>query len=139
MLFGLAACGPRMEFTPHSAMQAEAPRICQYAVEVFEGDVPILQEAEAVQLGKLEAGTTADAEDITTRAAEYGATHIFRVARQRQVVQSGGMVIGTGGPGFGTGMYVPSSHEETWTTYVLYRAPADRIPPQLRCPPPSPH
>lgn len=128
-----------MEFTPHSAMQVEQGRICQFAVEVFEGDVPILQEAEAQQLGKLEVGTGADREDVGSRAAEYGATHVFRVAQQRQMVQSGGMMVGTGGPGFSTGVMIPQTHEETWTTYVLYRAAPDRIPPQLRCPPPSPH
>ncbi len=126
-----------MEFTPHSAMQAQAPRVCQLAVEVFEGDVPVLQEAGAEQLGKLEvAGSEPDQEDIAERAAEHGATHMFRVARQRQLVQSGGMVIGTGGPGMSTGVFVPSTHEETYATYVLYRAPADRIPEALRCAPP---
>ena len=126
-----------MEFTPHSAMQAQSPRICGFAVEVFEGDVATLQQAGAEQLGKLEvSGTDPDPDDVAERAAAHGATHMLRVAKQRQIVSSGGMVIGTGGPGFSTGMFVPQTHEETYATYVLYRAPPDAMPAQLRCQPP---
>jgi hypothetical protein len=133
----LAACGPRMEFTPHSAMQAQSARVCQLAVEVFEGDLGTLQEAGAEQLGKLDvSGSDFDPEDVAERAAEHGATHMIRIARQRQLVSSGGMIIGTGGPGFSTGMYVPSTQEQTYSTYALYRAAPDRMPEQLRCAPP---
>src|SRR5258708_5696406 len=118
-----------MDFTPHSALQAQVPRACQLAVELFEGDMPTLQAAEAETLGKLEvAGSDFDQQDVAQRAAEYGATHMVRTARQRQIVQSGGMIVGTGGPGFSTGMYVPQTREETYATYVLYRAAPDRMP-----------
>ncbi len=126
-----------MEFRPHSAMQAETPRVCQLAVELFEGDLPALQAAEAETLGKLEvAGSDFDLEDVAQRAAEHGATHMIRIAHQRQIVQSGGMIIGTGAPGFSSGMMVPTTREETQATYVLYRAAPDRMPAQVRCAPP---
>ena len=124
-----------MDFTPHSALQLESSRICQSAIEVYEGDVALLQQAQATNLGKLEvSGSNYDPQDVADRAAELGATHLIRVAQQRQLVQSGGMVIGTGGPGFSTGMMVPTTTEETYATYVLYRADLDKMPPQLRCP-----
>lgn len=123
-----------MEFTPHSALQAESPRVCQEAVELFEGDAPTLTAAGAEKLGKLDvAGADFDPHDVAERAAEYGATHVVRVAQQKQLVQSGGMVVGTGGPGFATGMVIPTMHEETYATYVLYRVAPERMPAQLRC------
>jgi hypothetical protein len=133
----LAACGPRMEFTPHSAMQAQTTRICHVAVELFEGDMPTLQAAEAETLGKLDvSGSDFDPEDVATRAAEHGATHMVRIAQHKQLVQSGGMINGTGGPGFSSGKMVPTTREETYATYQLYRAAPDRVPPQVRCQPP---
>lgn len=127
-----------MEFTPHSAMQAQTARVCQLAVELFEGDVPTLQAAEAETLGKLDvAGSDFDQEDVAQRAAEHGATHMVRIAQHRQLVQSGGMIVGTGGPGFSTGMMIPTTREETYATYTLYRASPDRMPAPLRCAAPT--
>lgn len=123
-----------MEFTPYSALQTHANRICQNAIELYEGDVPLLEQAQATRLGKLEVnGSDYEGDDVTSRAAELGATHMVKVAQQRQLVQSGGMMVGTGGPGFGTGMYVPTTREEVWQAYVLYRAEPERMPEQLRC------
>jgi hypothetical protein len=133
----LVGCGPRMEFTPHSAIQAQTPRACAFAVEVFEGDVAALQAAHAERLGKLEvSGSDVEPQDVLERAAEHGATQVTKVAQQRQLVQSGGMMIGTGGPGFSSGMMIPTTREETWTVWTLYRVPdQNEIPEGLRCPP----
>ena len=132
-----AGCGPRMEFTPHSALQAETPRACAMAVEVFEGDVAALEAAHAERLGKLEvSGSEVDAQDVAERAAEHGATHVTKVAQQKQLVQSGGMMVGTGGPGFSSGMMIPNTREETWQIWTLYRVPDQAAMPEgLRCPP----
>jgi hypothetical protein len=124
-----------MEFTPHSALQAQEVRVCRAAVELFEGDMTLLQQAGGVQIGKLDVtGSDYDPEDVTTRAAEHGATHMVRIAQQRQIVQSGAMMVGTGGYGWGTGMMVPTTREETYATYALYRADLEKMPEQLRCP-----
>lgn len=126
-----------MEFTPHSAVEAPAPQLCAMAVEVFEGDIATLTAARAEPVGQLHvSGSEADPVDVGERAAEYGATQLFKVAEQRQQVQSGGVMIGTGGPGFSTGMMVPTTHEESYATWRLYRV-ADQaaLPVGLRCPP----
>lgn len=135
LTFFLLACGPRVEFTPFSALQAPSPRACQAVLEVYEGDVPILEQAEAMKVGRIEVSNANedDHEAIAERAAEYGATHMIKVAQQRQLVQSGGMMFGTGGPGFRTGMMVPTMREETYTTYALYRVDLQRVPEALRC------
>jgi len=141
LLLGLGSfgCGPRMEFTPHSALQVHTPRACALAVEVFEGDIAMLQGAHAEQVGRLEvSGSEVEPVDVAEGAAEHGATHMTKSAEQRQLVQSGGMMIGTGGPGFSTGMMVPTTRQETWTVWTLYRVPdQSQLPEGLRCPPAS--